>query len=62
MTCEWLATRAPNHLQTLYGYVKDHADVGMVFANELTSSDRNITEKLLFPRTNPNVLPDKAYA
>jgi len=47
---------APNHLETLYGYVKDHPECAMVFANGNYLGGREHNRETIIPRTKSQQL------
>jgi glycosyltransferase involved in cell wall biosynthesis len=49
----------PNHLQTLYGYAKDHPECAMVFANGDYLGGREPNRETIIPRTKSQQLANR---
>ena len=49
----------PNHLQTLYGYAKDHPECAMVFANGDYLGGREHNRETIIPRTKSQQLANR---
>jgi hypothetical protein len=49
----------PNHLQTLYGYAKDHPECAMVFANGDYLGEREHNRETIIPRTKSQQLANR---